>query len=290
MLLLFLMTSQLYIIGVFAENMDYLRPEINPVDVKTYENNFGWTVGIFKRTFFSSKDNNVYEYICQGALINPKIVLAPGLCIVKGTKLSHLKVRGYDPINNDPKRDDALRISYVNRNIIKVFYHWKTDNENFSSVSKRNLIVMVLDLGIIHYPAIGILQPTMERSINSDGCLLVSLFEDVQGLIVHKLDATYTEISQCQSRSYIEPINNAEFTETSETTLCAPFVKPIEQALPLGSTLICRYNEDPATYFLTGMLLDQNQLWTKLVKLENTASWINKTLNEYKINIKIYTE
>lgn len=68
------------------------------------------------------------------------------------------------------------------------------------------------------------------------------------------------------------------------------FVFNFLQALPLGSTLICRYNEDPGSYFLTGMLLDQNQYWTKLVKLENTASWINKTLNEYKINIKIYTE
>lgn len=82
MLLLFLVTLQLYIIGVFADNMDHFRPAINPVDVKTYENNFGWTVGIFKRTF-SSRKNNEYEYICQGALINPKIVLAPGLCIVK---------------------------------------------------------------------------------------------------------------------------------------------------------------------------------------------------------------
>lgn len=53
-----------------------MHPKIDPVDVKTYEKNFGWAVGIFKHV----KDRKLF--ICQGALINPKVVLAPGLCMI----------------------------------------------------------------------------------------------------------------------------------------------------------------------------------------------------------------
>ncbi|KAH0533672.1 hypothetical protein KQX54_000338 [Cotesia glomerata] len=205
--------------------------------------------------------------------------------MVRGTRLSHLKVHSYDPIISQPKRNLNLPISHVERNVVKIFYHWKSTHDDRTTVSKRNLIMMVLDIAIIYYPAIGILQPSMEKSVNYDGCLLVSLFDHIRSpVILEKRNATYMEVSKCQSKSIITPINEARFSETPETTLCAAFNEIIAKPLPIGSTLICRYNEDPATLFLAAMLLKHNQHWSKHLKIEGTASWINKTLNEYKKN------
>ncbi|CAG5107687.1 Protein of unknown function [Cotesia congregata] len=248
-----------------------MHPKIDPVDVKTYEKNFGWVVGIFKHVKHSKL------FICQGALINPKVVLAPGLCITN-----------YDPIISQPKRNLNLPISHVEHNVVKIFYHWKSTHDDRTTVSKRNLIMMVLNIALIYYPAIGILQPSMERSVNYDECLLVSLFDHIRNpVILEKRNAKYMKVSKCQSKSFITPINEAKFPETPETILCAAFNQTIAKPLPIGSTLICRYNEDPATLFLAAMLLKHNQHWSKHVKIEGTASWINKTLNGYKKKKKL---
>lgn len=109
--------------------------------------------------------------------------------MVRGTRLLNLKVDSYDPIISQPRRNFNLPISYVERNVVKIFYHWKSTHDDRTTVSKRNLIMMVLDIALIYYPAIGILQPSMERSVNYDGCLLVSLFDDNQSKYIDRTNS-----------------------------------------------------------------------------------------------------
>ncbi|CAD6238502.1 GSCOCG00008462001-RA-CDS [Cotesia congregata] len=116
--------------------------------------------------------------------------------------------------------------------------------------------MMVLNIALIYYPAIGILQPSMERSVNYDECLLVSLFDHIRNpVILEKRNAKYMKVSKCQSKSFITPINEAKFPETPETILCAAFNQTIAKVRDMYQLFLVSLN------FKSNLLLKNKKIY-----------------------------